>query len=101
MIHIKHLDLRVLSGTRKVEGVKSDTTDVWKVNHECHSRVCSFYLGLSNKVLYNLIQRCGWTADVPDALYSKNKFCLLYCKGSMWEKYMSAGTDTVNAQKQT
>lgn len=54
--------------------MKSDTTEVWMYNHECHSCMCSFYLGLSNSVLYNINQGCGWTTDVPDSVYSKNKF---------------------------
>lgn len=62
-----------LTGTNKA-GMKSDTTEVWMCNHGCHSCMSSFYLGLSNNILYNLNQGCGWTIDVPDSLYSKNKF---------------------------
>lgn len=62
-----------LTGTNKA-GMKSDTTEVWMCNHGCHSCMSSFYLGLSNNILYNLNQGCVWTIDVPDSLYSKNKF---------------------------
>lgn len=41
-------------------------------NRECHSCARSFYLGLSNNILYNSTQGCGQTAVLSDTLYSKS-----------------------------
>lgn len=69
----KALRLCPLSGTNKV---KSDTREFWMGNHECHSCVCSFYLGLGKNILYNSTQGCGWTVVVCDTSYSKSVLLL-------------------------
>lgn len=46
-------------------------------NRECHSCARSFYLGLSNNILYNSTQGCGQTAVLSDTLYSKSVLLII------------------------
>lgn len=63
----KALRLCPLLGSNEV---KPDPTEDWVGNPECHS--CLFCLGLSNSVLYNSTQGCGWITLLPNTLYSKS-----------------------------